>query len=444
MGKVAGWLGRRWVPMLLATGMLTGMVGGTPAHAAGFAATFAGDLSGPARGATSVHLNGDLTFTGKTATTLYLELFNQITNARVANANYLISDSASAGTRFVDLTWSLPTLDGDPAACSPCQLRATAGAEMAVLATWWIPGLTATSYFTASDLTQALPGTTATLTGHRRQTWTDGVTTESLATGMGYAHLQQRLVGTTTWTGVDGYCNYSPGCPTRVVLTQDADYRFINDSKPYASVAVDVVQPTDTRRFGELSLSATAGAATQSTTLTAPLDILYEDGQWRPAPVGTKFSVQLQRPGSPWESLSEATTETAGTAVARILFAATGSVRLVSNDAATAPAAVTRTGLGATGTSGAPAPVEHVRLTYYFTSLYLKLTWDDAAGANGYLVRISKRNSTTRYGKWYHVVSPQYTRTLRKGTYRLQIVTTGTTRNSHVTMFKLKLRRPAR
>lgn len=311
--------------------------------------SFVGSITTPARGETTVHVNGDLVLTpescprspingwkpyrvfagflpiGTTSpwTTEYPS-FNNITTYPI-HAFIDRHIELSAGTYQV-YSWALYAEPGG----TPARLCSRLSDHVVT-----IVEAVSTQRGIAADDSLVVLGQRTTLTFVERITWTDGVVTERVPLEVPGLTLQGRILGTAPWSEVNASVpvvgGIEQGAKRIVAPTESTEYRFLQYADPSRSVVVTVAQPTLGRIVSAASLSDTEVMLGATIEISAQLQTQYTDSVWRPSPVGTAFEVQLlPNGGTEWIRLYRDTTDDVGIARLRIPVDGPGRYRITS------------------------------------------------------------------------------------------------------------------
>jgi hypothetical protein len=311
--------------------------------------SFVGSITTPARGETTVYVNGDLVLTpascprspingwkpyrvfagflpvGTTSpwTTEYPS-FNNITTYPI-QAFIDRNIELSAGTYQV-YSWALYAEPGG----TPARLCERLSDHVVTI----VEPVSTQRGITADDSLVVL-GERTTLTFVERVTWTDGVVTERVPLEVPGLTLQSRTLGTAPWSEVNASVpivgGIEQGAKRIVAPTESTEYRFLQYSEPSRSVVVTVAQPTLGRIVSAASLSDTEVMLGATIEIRADLQTQYTDSVWRPSPVGTAFEVQLLPDGgTEWIRLYRDTTDDVGIARLRIPVDGPGRYRITS------------------------------------------------------------------------------------------------------------------
>jgi hypothetical protein len=311
--------------------------------------SFVGSITTPARGETTVHVNGDLVLTpgscprspingwkpyrvfagflpiGTTSpwTTEYPS-FNNITTYPI-QAFIDRHIELSAGTYQV-YSWALYSEPGG----TPARLCERLSDHLVTV----VEAVSTQRGITADDSLVVL-GERTTLTFVERVTWTDGVVTERVPLEVPGLTLQGRTLGTAPWSEVNASVpivgGIEQGAKRIVAPTESTEYRFLHHSEPSRTIVVTVAQPTLGRIVSAASLSDTEVMLGATIEISAQLQTQYTDSVWRPSPVGTAFEVQLLPDGgTEWIRLYRDTTDDVGIARLRIPVDGPGRYRITS------------------------------------------------------------------------------------------------------------------
>jgi hypothetical protein len=170
-------------------------------------------------------------------------------------------------------------------------------------------------------------GETLTISVAEEVTWTDGVIT--FRTVEGYKELAWRPTGAGLWDRVDEGSEefvVSPAAP--------GDYRMVVDGAAAEPIFVNVYRPTNAHRISDPTVSATSAIANSVVSISGRMETQYDDKEWRPSPVGTRFELQFLADGSQaWARLLSSTVREAGIVDFRFKMLTTGRYRIAAGEA---------------------------------------------------------------------------------------------------------------
>lgn len=186
-----------------------------------------------------------------------------------------------------------------------------------------VPGVVSRTNVTQASVSELVLGESIDLSVVAKVLWTDGATTDD--TPSGNFRLQFRPTGSAAWATI------SSGSPRISVKPRDpGDYRFLVGDQTTSSVYVGVIRPTTAFGISEWAASASSAFAGNTLVFSALVDNQYDDGQWRPAIVGTPFEVQFLAEGAgSWKRVVRDTIKVSGRAEVRWPMSTPGRFRLV-------------------------------------------------------------------------------------------------------------------
>ena len=311
--------------------------------------SFVGSITTPARGETTVYVNGDLVLTpescprspingwkpyrvyagflpvGTTSPwTAEYPWFNNITT--IPTRAFIDSHIELTAGIYHVYAWALYSEpDGTPARlCSRLSDHVITIVEAV-----------STQRGISADDSLVVLGERTTLTFVERITWTDGVVTERVPLEVPGLTLQSRTLGTAPWSEASATVpivgGIEQGAKRVVAPTESTEYRGLQYSEPSRTIVVTVAQPTLGRIISAASLSDTEVMLGATIEISAQLQTQYTDSVWRPSPIGTAFEVQLLPDGgTEWIRLYRDTTDDVGVARLRIPVDGPGRYRITS------------------------------------------------------------------------------------------------------------------
>jgi hypothetical protein len=190
-----------------------------------------------------------------------------------------------------------------------------------------VPGVRVTRVVTQASAPSVVQGETLTISVAEEVTWTDGVIT--FRTVEGYKELAWRPTGAGLWDRVDeGIEEFvvSPAAP--------GDYRMVIDGAAAEPIFVNVYRPTSAHRISDPTVSATSAIANSVISISGRMETQYDDKEWRPSPVGTRYELQFLADGSQaWARLLSSTVREAGVVDFRFKMLTTGRYRIAAGEA---------------------------------------------------------------------------------------------------------------
>jgi hypothetical protein len=190
-----------------------------------------------------------------------------------------------------------------------------------------VPGVRVTRVVTQASAPSVVQGETLTISVAEEVTWTDEVIT--FRTVEGYKELAWRPTGAGLWDRVDKGSEefvVSPAAP--------GDYRMVVDGAAAEPIFVNVYRPTNAHRISDSTASATSAIANSVVSVAGRMETQYDDKEWRPSPVGTRYELQFLADGSQaWARLLSSTVREAGIVDFRFKMLTTGRYRIAAGDA---------------------------------------------------------------------------------------------------------------
>ena len=311
--------------------------------------SFVGSITTPARGETTVYVNGDLVLTPESCprspingwkpyrvfagflpvgtTSPWTTQYPYFGNISTVPTNAFIDShiELTAGTYQV-FSWGYYAEPGG----TPARLCERLSDHVVTI----VEPLSTQRGISADDSLVIL-GERTTLTFVERVTWTDGVVTERVPVEVPGLTLQSRTLGTAPWSeasaSVPVVGGIEQGAKRVVAPTESTEYRFLQYADPSRTIVVTVAQPTLGRSVSAASLSDTEVMLGATIEISAQLQTQYTDSVWRPSPIGTPFEVQLLPDGgTEWIRLYRDTTDDVGVARLRIPVDGPGRYRITS------------------------------------------------------------------------------------------------------------------
>ena len=154
--------------------------------------------------------------------------------------------------------------------------------------------------------------------------WSDGVTTFRQVSGD--RELAWRPTGAGLWDRA------GRGRETFEVAPEGpGDYRMVVDGVAADPVFVNVIRPTSAHRIAEPRLSAEAAIANSALEIVSTMETQYDDKQWRPSPIGTRYELQfLADGGTAWTRLLSSTVREVGVVSFRFSMLTSGRYRIAA------------------------------------------------------------------------------------------------------------------
>lgn len=313
------------------------------------ASYFTGSITTPARGQTTVHVNGDLVVAPESCPR------SPINGAGPHHVYVGFLPAGTASPWSVEYPWFYNTRPIPAGAFIDQHTQLTAGTyHLYAWALYSEPGgsvnrmcsrlshhevsiveAVATQRGIAADDTLVILGQRTILTYVERITWSDGVVTERVPLEMPGLTLQARTLGTAPWSTVAATTpivgGIAQGAKRIITPSESTEYRFLQYSEPSRAIVVTVAQPTLGRIISAATLSDTEVMIGDTVEIRADLQTQYTDSAWRPSPIGTAFEVQLLPDGgTEWIRLYRDTTDDVGVARLRIPVDGPGRYRITS------------------------------------------------------------------------------------------------------------------
>lgn len=320
-----------------------------------------GSISAPARSATNV----TATLTGSADITqglfnsagctdpnapaqAHIQLQNSSTNAFVAlNGTGLVT--TTSGTTTVSATstvapgsytavvrvrcgdtgaWGAAVGSTPPVSINIASLVSTRSITRACRPT--VPDTACTS---ASEQITGVPvGLTANFGAATRQTWSDGVVTETAVSGT--QRLESAAEGSSTWTTLN-----STSCSASAAVTTTRQYRCVASSVVHEGITVTAMPNTTNVSLGAPSVTPASAMRGDTITLVANVSMTYADGSSWPAPTDVQYRVEYQASGSDrWVQIAGPFALDARGRISRgVVHPGGGKLRVISGTVASAP-----------------------------------------------------------------------------------------------------------
>ena len=289
--------------------------------------SLAGSLQIPPRAGTTLRFSGDISAPARSTPTERRSLGVRVRSTGVV---HFLSPATNIdpGTTYYEGSLDVtPLRGGGDLDLVVANYRATPGVTPVIAEdlaeTFTVPGVVSRTNVTQASVTELILGESIDVSVVTKVLWTDGVTTDDTPTGS--FRLQFRATGTAAWETVGS------GAPRLSVKPRTpGDYRFLIGDQAVPSTYVNVIRPTTAFRISDWAANSTSAFAGNTLIFTALVDTQYDDGNWRPALVGTTFEVQFLAEGSgSWQRVVRDTVKVAGRAEVRWPMTNSGRFRLV-------------------------------------------------------------------------------------------------------------------